>query len=67
MSWAVVGPWKEKIKLLCQQYMLSVTRDTCRSIGELESEIMDLETLSASTENRGYIEIPKSKKIALRH
>lgn len=44
---------------------LNVIRDTCRSIRELESEIMELETLKASTENRRYIKILKSKKMAL--
>ena len=56
---------KVEIKLLCQQYTLNVSRDTCRSMKDLETEIVELETMSASTENRGYIEILKSKKMAL--
>nr|BAC82605.1 pol-like protein [Tetraodon nigroviridis] len=57
---------KTEIRLLCQQYTLNVTRDACRSIRELESEIVDLEILSAFTENRGHIEALKSKKMALK-
>lgn len=56
---------RQKSNSCVQQYMLNVTRNTCRSIRELEGEIVDLEALSASTENRGYMEIPKSKKMAL--
>lgn len=55
---------KMQIKLLCQQHTLNVTRDTCQSIKDLETEIVELET-SASTGNREYIEIFKSKKMAL--
>lgn len=53
---------KTEIKLLCQQYTLSVTRDTCRSIKDLETEIVALETTSDSTGDGGCIEILKSKK-----
>lgn len=42
---------KTENKLLCQQYTLNVTRDTCRSVRELEGKIVDFEILSASIEN----------------
>lgn len=56
---------KVQIKLLCQQHTLNVTRDVTRSIRDLEIDIVDLECESESTENRGYIEILKTKKMAL--
>lgn len=56
---------KVQIKLLCQQYTLNVTQHMCRSMKDLESEIVDLETLSYSTGNRGHIEVLNSKKMAL--
>ncbi|KAG7480242.1 hypothetical protein JOB18_046484 [Solea senegalensis] len=51
--------------LLCQQHTFNVIQDTCRSIKDLEIDIVELETLSDSTGNRGYIEVLKSKKMAL--
>ena len=56
---------KIQIKLLCQQYTLTVTQHMCRSIKDLESEIVELETFSHSTGNRGHIEVLNSKKMAL--
>ena len=44
---------------------LNVTRDITRSIRDLETDIVDLECASESTGNRGYIEILKTKKMAL--
>ena len=54
-----------QIKLLCQQHTLNVTHDITRSIRDLETDIVDLECVSESTGNRGYIEILKTKKITL--
>uniref|UniRef100_A0A3Q3EUV6 Reverse transcriptase domain-containing protein n=1 Tax=Labrus bergylta TaxID=56723 RepID=A0A3Q3EUV6_9LABR len=56
---------KTEIKLLCQQHTLNVTRDITRSMKDLETDIVELERLSESTANRGYIEILKVKKLAL--
>ena len=41
--------------------------NSCASRKDLEGEIMDLEKLSASTENQGYIESLKSTKMALKN
>ncbi|KAK0147956.1 Transposon TX1 uncharacterized protein [Merluccius polli] len=46
-------------------HTLNVTRDITRSIRDLETDIVDLECTSESTGNRGYIEILKTKKMAL--
>ena len=56
---------KTQIKLLCQQHTLNVTRDITRSMKDLEIDIVELESLSESTADRGYIEILKIKKLAL--
>ena len=56
---------KTKIKLLCQQHTLNVTHDITRSVKDLESDIVELEELSESTGDRGYIETLKVKKMAL--
>jgi hypothetical protein len=56
---------KTRIKLLRQQHTLNVTRDITRSMKDLEIDIVELESLSKSTADRGYIEILKIKKLAL--
>ena len=56
---------KIQIKLLCQQHTLNVTRDITRSMKDLEIDIVELENLSESTGDRGYIEILKVKKLSL--
>ncbi|KAI3353605.1 hypothetical protein L3Q82_004810 [Scortum barcoo] len=48
-----------------KQHTLNVTRDITRSIKDLETGIVELEKMSESTGDRGYIEILKSKKMAL--
>ncbi|TWW71608.1 Transposon TX1 uncharacterized 149 kDa protein ORF 2 [Takifugu flavidus] len=64
-----IGQWwdrgKLEIQLLCQQYTLNATQDTCRSIKDLETEIVELEAIGSSTGDRGCIEILQSKKMAL--
>lgn len=50
---------KTEIQLLCQHYTLSAT---CRSIEDLETEIVELEVINTSTGERGCIEDLKSKK-----
>ena len=52
---------KIQIQLLCKQHTLNITRDITRSMRELETDIVELE----STENRGCIESLKEKKMAL--
>ncbi|KAI3364782.1 hypothetical protein L3Q82_000910 [Scortum barcoo] len=47
------------------EHTLNVTRDITRSIKDLETGIVELEKMSESTGDRGYIEILKSKKMAL--
>ena len=44
---------------------LNVRQDACRSIKDLETEIVELETIKTSTGNQGYIEVLKSKKMAV--
>ncbi|KAJ3592185.1 hypothetical protein NHX12_007313 [Muraenolepis orangiensis] len=56
---------KAEIRLLCQQHTLNVTQDIIRSMKDLESDIVELETISETTGDRGYIEILKEKKMAL--
>ncbi|KAJ4946299.1 hypothetical protein JOQ06_023967, partial [Pogonophryne albipinna] len=56
---------KTQIRLLCQQHTLNVTQDIIRSMKDLESDIVELETISETTGDRGYIEILKEKKMAL--
>ncbi|KAJ3584785.1 hypothetical protein NHX12_015280 [Muraenolepis orangiensis] len=56
---------KTEIRLLCQQHTLNVTQDIIRSMKDLESDIVELETISETTGDRGYIEILKEKKMAL--
>ena len=53
---------KTQIRLLCQQHTLNVTRDATRSMKDLETDIVELEHLSESTGNQGYIESLKGKK-----
>nr|BAC82603.1 pol-like protein [Takifugu rubripes] len=64
-----LGQWwdrgKTEKQLLCQQYTLNATQDTRRSIRDLETEIVELESIGSSTGERGYIEILKSKKMVL--
>ncbi|KAJ3598711.1 hypothetical protein NHX12_000706 [Muraenolepis orangiensis] len=56
---------KTEIRLLCQQHTLNVTQDIIRSMKDLESDIVELETIHETTGDRGYIEILKEKKMAL--
>ncbi|KAJ3601866.1 hypothetical protein NHX12_029628 [Muraenolepis orangiensis] len=56
---------KTEIRLLCQQHTLNVTQDIIRSMKDLESDIVELETISETTGYRGYIEILKEKNVAL--
>ena len=43
------GMGKCRIKQLCQQYTLNVSRDRARSMRELEIEVVDLQSLAEST------------------
>ncbi|TWW81692.1 Transposon TX1 uncharacterized 149 kDa protein ORF 2 [Takifugu flavidus] len=56
---------KVQIRLLCQQHTLNVTRYITRSIGALETEIMELEQFRESRGDRGCLETLKTKKMAL--
>ncbi|TWW74455.1 Transposon TX1 uncharacterized 149 kDa protein ORF 2 [Takifugu flavidus] len=56
---------KVQIKLLCQRHTLNVTRYITRSIGALETEIVELEQFCASRGDRGCLETLKTKKMAL--
>ncbi|KAJ4941430.1 hypothetical protein JOQ06_011309 [Pogonophryne albipinna] len=47
------------------QHTLNVTQDIIRSMKDLESDIVELETISETTGDRGSIQILKEKKIAL--
>ncbi|KAK3539632.1 hypothetical protein QTP70_011046 [Hemibagrus guttatus] len=53
---------KVLIQQLCQQYTANVTRDITKSLRELGIEIVELQTLSESTGNRGHFENLKAKK-----
>ena len=53
---------KVKIKQLCQQYTLNVTRDITRSMSDLEIEMVELQNAVESTGDRGHFEVLKSKK-----
>ncbi|KAJ4948523.1 hypothetical protein JOQ06_020056, partial [Pogonophryne albipinna] len=48
-----------------REHTLNVTQDIIRSMKDLESDIVELETISETTGDRGYIEILKEKKMAL--
>ena len=61
-QWWVHG--KTQIQLL-QQHTLNVSQDITRSMKDLETVIVELEKMSASSGERGYIEILKEKKLAL--
>lgn len=50
-------------QLLCQQHTLNVARSIIRSVGDLESDIVELERLSESTGSQGYVKLLKMKKI----
>lgn len=56
---------KTENKMFCQQHMLNVTYHIASSIRDLETEIVELELLNESTENQGYIDVLKTKKVAL--
>ena len=62
-QWLDVG--KCRIRQLCQQYTLNVSRDRARSMRELEIELVDLQSLAESTGDRGHIEALTVKKTAL--
>ncbi|KAK3510761.1 hypothetical protein QTP70_022467 [Hemibagrus guttatus] len=53
---------KVLIQQLCQQYTAKVTRDITKSLRELEIEIVELQTLTESTGNRGHFKNFKAKK-----
>jgi len=55
---------KIEIRLLCQQHTFNVTRDITRSMKDLETDIVDLGSLSESTGDRGHMEVLKSKKMS---
>lgn len=57
---------KIEIKQPCQQYTLNVTRDIARSMRDLETGIVELQSLLESTGNRDHIEDLKSKRSALK-
>ena len=59
-QWWDVG--KAKIKQLCLQYTLNVTKDMARSMRALEREVVELQVLADSTEERELVEVFKSKK-----
>lgn len=50
-------------QLLCQQHTLNVARNIIRSVGDLESDIVELERLSESTGSQGYVKLLKMKKV----
>ncbi|KAJ3605786.1 hypothetical protein NHX12_027830 [Muraenolepis orangiensis] len=56
---------KTELRLLCQQHTLNVTQYIIRCMKDLESDIVELETIHETTGDRGYIEILKEKKMAL--
>lgn len=62
-QWWDVG--KVKIKQLCLQYTLKVTKDMARSMRALEREVVELQGLADSTGDREWIQVLKSKKSAL--
>lgn len=57
---------KVEIKQLCQQYTLSVTQDISRSMKDLETEIVELQSLLESTGNQDHIEDLKCNRSALK-
>lgn len=59
-QWWDVG--KSKIKSLCLQYTRNVSRDLARSMKDLESEMVESQTLADSTGERRHIEVFKAKK-----
>uniref|UniRef100_A0A3B5PPF5 Reverse transcriptase domain-containing protein n=1 Tax=Xiphophorus maculatus TaxID=8083 RepID=A0A3B5PPF5_XIPMA len=62
-QWWDIG--KIKIQQFCNQYTYNVTREMVKSIEELETEIVDLQSFCESTGNRGHIQTLKQKKNAL--
>lgn len=52
---------KVEVKLLCQQYTFSVSRDITRLMKQLESEIMEEQGLVEATGEEGHIETFKTK------
>ncbi len=52
---------KVEVKLLCQQYTFSVSRDITRLMKKLESEIMEAQGLVEATGEGGHIETFKTK------
>ena len=53
---------KTQIKQLCQQFTRGVTTDLTRSMKDLETQMVELQTLADSTANRGPLDSLKSKK-----
>ncbi len=62
-QWWDIG--KVKIKQLCLQYTLNVTRDMTKSMKVLENEIEDLQRLANSTNDGEHFKCLKRKKSAL--
>jgi len=60
-QWWDVG----KIQQFCKQHHFNVTRETTQSIKDLETSIVELQSLSASTGNRGHFQALKVKKATL--
>ena len=68
-DFACVQQWwdfgKSQIKQLCQQFTRNVTRDITRSMRDLETQVVELQSLAGSTGDRGLLDSLKSKKSAL--
>ncbi len=62
-QWWDIG--KSKIKQLCLQYTLNVTKDMTRSMKDMEREILELQELADSTGEREHFNALKRKKITL--
>ncbi len=62
-QWWNIG--KGKIKQLCLQYTLNVTRDMIKSIKVLENEIEELQGMTNTTNNGEHFKGLKRQKLAL--
>lgn len=56
---------KVEIRQLCQQYTLGVTHTIIRSMNDLETKMVEIQSSIEITGNRGQIEILKSKRAVL--